>query len=125
MVRNAMYVKLLSLLNKWISKLLYERYGVKDDLKDSSRRRHRKKNGITVTDHALIRYFERMEGYDIDRVMEIITKNIKFKEGVEKYTNADMTVVCDGKAVITLYRNSTNDAIGNKIKGLDKVAGKL
>jgi len=111
-----MILKLLTYINRLTTKILLKRYGVNTDYNRAGAQRRKKHNGFQVSEHALLRYYERLEGYNPENVMSTITKRLVVKQGVNKQVTGDMQVVCKGNVVLTVYPNDYG--VGNKIKGL-------
>lgn len=111
--------KILVLLNRWSAKQLRKKYNFAYDEYRHANKKHSTTNGLKVTDHALLRYFERFEDYDLDQIKnKIATEHLsqQIKEGVNKYVSGNMTVVIDGKYILTVYPHDNH--LGNRIKGL-------
>lgn len=106
-------------LNKKTSQYLTKKWGLNTDRNEVTKRKKLKRGDVKVTDHAVLRYFERMEGYNIDEVYELIGKGVKKTDGMSKQVNADMTVVVEGDTIVTLYRNEYK--AGNGIKGFENI----
>lgn len=83
-------------------------------------------NGLKVSDHAIVRFIDRIEGRDIKRIANEITGGLKervMKDGDGKYINGRMRVVVVGKWVKTVDGdiNPTNyksNIVSNPIRGL-------
>ena len=64
------------------------------------------KSGIEVSDHAIVRYFERVLGYDFDRIKnDILTKEIidnYEKLGDGTYQNGNFSLVIQNRKVVTV-----------------------
>lgn len=122
-----MTYKLISWLNRWSRKWLLDHAGAREDEKQRRKDRSKAVNGLKVTEHSIIRYFERFEGYDIDEIRNKITggslKSQVDKHGTGKYTVGDMTVVVDGNYVITVYKDNTPKV--NSIRGLEALMEKI
>lgn len=67
----------------------------------------RRKDGITVTDHAVIRYLERVQGIDIDAIREqMVTDQVEQAVdtlgGTGKFPSGECRLVMDGYKVVTV-----------------------
>lgn len=106
--------KILLFINRATSKALKKHYGVNTDLNRYLNWRRKKNGGVRVSEHALLRYFERMEGYNIEAIITEISGRAKIKHGVNKQTVGDMTLIVEGDTVVTLYKYEPHT--GNKIR---------
>lgn len=109
-------------VNNWTTEYLKKKYGLRKENNQRKRDRTKSVNGLRITEHAIIRYFERIEGYNIDDIRQKITigapRNLV---GIKKYTSGDIQVICEGNCVLTLY--PIDNHLGNNIKGLEKLGG--
>ncbi len=81
---------------------------------ESKPQRIYKANGLSVTQHAVIRYFERVEGYNMDKVVNDITTSVvpptKNPDAVPKIRS-----IIRDKTVVTILPGRASD-VGNRIK---------
>lgn len=70
--------------------------------------RHKQPNGIYVSDHAVLRFIERVMGFDTEMVKErILTKELKkiiHINGDGHYPVEDFKVVVKGKTIATIIK---------------------
>lgn len=102
--------KIILKINDWTGEILTENYRVEKAVKDYELYR-KKYHGFSVSNHALMRYFERMEGYDFDEIRDLITRNLVYTQGVSKQKVADMIVVTKNRAVLTIYSQEGNGVL--------------
>lgn len=85
--------------------------------------------GLKVSDHAIARYYERIENKDHKALADKITNGLKSRvisQGDGKYIVGDMRVTVVGKWVKTIDSdtdptNNKSRIITNKIRGLEKL----
>lgn len=113
----------------WENLYKFARRGYRKHLNDTytSESDNLTRNGIKVSSHALIRYFERFEGYDIEKVTKKLTDE-NLAERVARYGDGkykmgdDMTVVVMGSDIVTLYKHKPlYKDTGNRIRGLERL----
>lgn len=87
-----------------------------------------RKEGITVRHHALNRYFERVEGYNLDKIAEQLTEglaDIVAERGDGKYVVNGIRVTVIGRHIVTVDTNQTalsfRESATNPIRGLEKL----
>ena len=82
-------------------------YGINKEMNRSLGNRSMRTNGMFITEHAIIRYFERVEGYDIEKIRQNLAPEwlaSKAKNSIGKYQVGNLTVaVCEGY-VVTVYK---------------------
>lgn len=98
---------LVRFINKKTSAYLRKHYGLNREYNFSLKLRRKKINGVHISEHAIVRYFERVEGYDIEEVMKRIVGNFENKGGVGKYKSGDLILVVDGDTIVTLYKDDS------------------
>jgi hypothetical protein len=84
---------------------------------------------FTVTSHALLRYFERIEGYDLEGIAKKLTNGLAERVGVDgdgKYVIGNARVTVLKNTVVTVDEKSRdlpfkNRVIANPIRGLEKL----
>lgn len=123
LIRNLKYYfaktkrKIKLSLADWVSEVLVSEI---ENQKSVDRKQIKKKfNGYKVSNHALLRYFERMEGYDLDEVKKFITNGLTNEkvDVVIKQKSADMIVVTKNSTVLTVYsQNGEGIKISNSKK---------
>lgn len=122
-MHTKLLIKLLEILNRRTYRLLKKLKGITSDDKERSKDRLVKVNGFKITEHALLRYFERVEGYDLQEIREKITENLLVNPNtVGRYKVGDIELIVEGKTIITLYpfRDLYKGNV-NPIKGLEKL----
>lgn len=88
-----------------LNKKLYELKLEKEKLENEIDAEHKT---IEVTDHALIRYIERIYGLDVDRLKaeiasEEVTELIRKNRGKGKIPKDDYHLVLDNYKIVTIY----------------------
>jgi len=99
-----MFIKIVQLINNKTNKYLKRKLGINKELNKYLNHRRLKHNGIRVSDHAILRYFERFEDYDIDKIADYIAKDVKIKPGVNKQNIGNKTVVIENNMIITIFQ---------------------
>lgn len=99
------YLKILTKIHAFCERQIVENFGLDVDYRRYRGQRYywRSRLKFDVTDHALIRYFERMEDYNLREVRQTITNGLKEKNGFSKQFVADMVVVCKDNTILTVY----------------------
>lgn len=100
----------IELLDQEIKRLMDEKAGARNTLKQIQTQIESLLTDVVVSEHAIIRYFERYLGYNIDEIKqtilpENIKDKIKFLRNCEYPVNGFSIVVKENK-VVTLYKNS-------------------
>lgn len=96
---------------------------------------HKKRKQISdfeITRHAFLRYFERIEGYDIKSIIEKLTDGLKEKvekDGDGKYVINGVRVTVVEGSIVTIDTNKRDQAfkdriVANPIRGLSKLKDK-
>lgn len=114
-----MLLKIIEWINKKTYSYLKGRYGVVEDTNHHTKRRRRSREGIRVTDRALIRYFERFEGYDIDSLYNTISAGVDVRPGLSRQRYGDMIIISNDGTVVTVFKDSNRTS--NSIRGVDKL----
>lgn len=91
-------------------------------VKESNRQPNFYANGFNVTQHALIRYFERVEGYDLKPILESLTKGLIVKKPGH-YTHGNVKMYITGHTIVSVVPNEKLQS-GNAIRGMNKVFGR-
>lgn len=99
------YLKILTRVHKFCENRIKKDFGLQTDYRRYNGQRFywKQRLGFDITDHALIRYFERIEDYNLREVRQKICQGVKKKSGFSKQKIGDMTVVCRDDTILTVY----------------------
>lgn len=124
MILDKLTVRLLNAINRWSYRQLLRLSGVKKENAARTKQHDKPYNGFRITEHALLRYIERIQGFDVEAFRyALASESLRRQVGsiaVGRFDVGDLTIVVDGNTIITVYRRR-NNGLQNNIRGLSKL----